>query len=71
MPGKEMGCADGLSCSPNMDEPSAEEKAKSKKFISSIKNIHAAQLNLENIYIAQEEDKLIQELRRRVKGKTL
>ena len=48
-PGKTMGCADSLSCSSHMDEPTKEEEEESEEYIGSIKNIHEAEMNLEKI----------------------
>ena len=38
-PGKEMGCANGLSHSPHMDKPTPEEEEKSEEFIGSIQSL--------------------------------
>ena len=66
-----MGCADGLSRSSHMDEPTPEEEAESEEFIGKIPDgvsINAIQLNLEKIRLAQEEDPLLHEVRKWVKG---
>ena len=67
-PGKEMGCADGLSCSPHMDAPTPEEEEESEEFIGSIQSLYEAQINLEKILTAQEEEELLKEVRKWVKG---
>ena len=66
-----MGCADGLSHSSHMDEPTPEEKAESEEFIGKIpdgESINTIQLNMEKIRLAQEEDPLLHEVRKWVKG---
>ena len=63
-PGKEMGCADGLSRSSHMDEPTPEEEAESEEFIGNIHNIHTLQMDMEKIRLAQEEDPILKEVRK-------
>ena len=66
-----MGCADGLSRSSHMDEPTPEEQAESEEFIGKIPNgerINTIQLNMEKIRLAQEEDPLLHEVQKWVKG---
>ena len=67
-PRKNMGCADGLSSSPHMDEPTWEEEEEGEEFIGSVRNIHDAQMNLQRIRVAQEEDDVLKKVRKWVKG---
>ena len=73
-PGKAMGCADGLSRSNHMDEPTPEEEAESEEFVGKIgkvdptKGIHAIQLDMAAIRQAQEQDEVLQIVRKWVKG---
>ena len=51
-----------------MDEPTWEEEEESEEFIGSVNNIRGAQMNLEKVCIAQEKDKTLMEVKKRVKG---
>ena len=54
-----------------MDEPTPEEKAESEEFVGKIpdgESINTILLNMEKIRLAQEEDPLLHEVRKWVKG---
>ena len=54
-PGKKIGCADGLSQSPHMDKTTQEEEEEDSEFIG---NVQDGQIDMEEIWLAQEEDKV-------------
>ena len=68
-PGKEMGCADGLSRAEHMDDPTPEEEAESEEFIGKVtKDSLKEGIHLEKLRMAQEEDEILGEVRKWVKG---
>ena len=62
---KKMGCADGLSRSPHMDEPTIEEEEEGDEYIG---NTQVGQIDLVEIRSAQEEDEVLREVNRWVQG---
>ena len=55
-----MGCTDGLSRSSHMDKPTIEEEEEGDEYIG---NIQDGQIDLVEIRLAQEEDKVLQEVK--------
>ena len=71
-PGKQVGAADGLSRSPHMEDPTTEEVAESEEFVGHLQpapnNMEGDSLDRAHIKQKQEEDEVLQVVRKWVKG---
>ena len=72
-PGKQVGAADGLSRSPHMEDPTLEEVAESEEFVGHLRqgtdDVNEAVMDRAHIKRSQEDDDILQIVRRWVKGK--
>ena len=67
-PGKKIGAADGLSRSPHMRDPTPEEVKEAEEFVGHLETGSESSLDRVNLRRAQEEDEVLQTVRKWVKG---